>query len=708
MLLSVSLKCFRRHKDLTIDFTDGLNVFRAPNEQGKTTVIEAVCYAFFGAGALRDTLAETVTWEHKESELGVILNYRSGPKTYKFTRAKSGASVFVDGSDKPYVTGQKEVTAFAAQILGADPKMAPRLMFADQGAMKGALSQGSAATADMLEDLAGLTLFDEIIKAMQDKLLIGPTTILDERLARADLALAEMPVPTPPDLKAFKDLTKAHELELEAKNAELKLARDAAQEAYTARQLADHQEITYKRLKADLSKAEQTLAVRILQRDNALAISKTAPDPELTSAAQAELVKAQSLAKTKADYSNVSRLIAAYPTVSWDEGRSTFDARITELEKLVPSVQAKLNKLRQDIRVWQSKIVTASICQTCGQDVSKSDTIASSNAALQLSITSAKESEVKVSSELCDLEDEQTVMRGIQRMAGSYDVAATISGVTADTQFVPVKLIWSDPIPPDNVDTTEIENRISALNERANKAGRAKGQVEVLEQSIQDDRGVIAGTEAKLIETPEPHGIEQLRDASNRAAEYVISVESQAVSLSQGIQKLANTLQSATHTYNSECEELARLKRDVETSRKELASLQFNNALLKKIRTIRPIVANKLWASVMGAISSMFTSMRGEQSVISKSKDGFRCNDHSVASLSGSALDLLGLAIRVALLKTFIPHCSFMTLDEPAAACNQERTESLLAFVAASGFEQIVMVTHDEIAESVATTLHTL
>jgi DNA repair exonuclease SbcCD ATPase subunit len=94
--------------------------------------------------------------------------------------------------------------------------------------------------------------------------------------------------------------------------------------------------------------------------------------------------------------------------------------------------------------------------------------------------------------------------------------------------------------------------------------------------------------------------------------------------------------------------------------------------------------------------------MRGEKSVVIKDKDGFKVNGEAVASLSGSTLDVLALAIRVALSKTFIGGLSFMMLDESAAGCDDTRTMNMLGFLSTVGLNQVVLATHDGVSESVA------
>jgi ABC-type Mn2+/Zn2+ transport system ATPase subunit len=56
----------------------------------------------------------------------------------------------------------------------------------------------------------------------------------------------------------------------------------------------------------------------------------------------------------------------------------------------------------------------------------------------------------------------------------------------------------------------------------------------------------------------------------------------------------------------------------------------------------------------------------------------------------------------VALTKTFVPHATFMTLDEPAHGCDMERTGNVLGFLSGVGFEQVLLASHDELSEAVA------
>jgi DNA repair exonuclease SbcCD ATPase subunit len=134
-----------------------------------------------------------------------------------------------------------------------------------------------------------------------------------------------------------------------------------------------------------------------------------------------------------------------------------------------------------------------------------------------------------------------------------------------------------------------------------------------------------------------------------------------------------------------------------------IAAQEANNSLIKKLRTARPLVAAKLWASLLGSISRIFSDLRGEPSQVEKGASGFTVNGKPAAAFSGSTLDILGLAIRVSLLRAFLPGLSMLVLDEPSAAMDSSREEVMLGLLAQLGLDQVLVVSHSDAVKAVAT-----
>ena len=181
-----------------------------------------------------------------------------------------------------------------------------------------------------------------------------------------------------------------------------------------------------------------------------------------------------------------------------------------------------------------------------------------------------------------------------------------------------------------------------------------------------------------------------------------MDVRQEIVSLKQQIETFTNQHEQEVKLWELHQARVMDAQKVVAECEDNLKVLAFNNSLMKKLRNIRPVVANKLWNTVLASVSVMFSSMRKEESWITKDNGGFKVNGQAVESLSGSTLDILGLAIRCALLKTFVPQSSLLVLDEPMHGCDSERVESMLGFLKTVDFQQCLLVSHEEISESVA------
>jgi DNA repair exonuclease SbcCD ATPase subunit len=276
--------------------------------------------------------------------------------------------------------------------------------------------------------------------------------------------------------------------------------------------------------------------------------------------------------------------------------------------------------------------------------------------------------------------------------------------VAADEGFWPHKVTWIGNPPGPAPDIAQLRADLAAMEQAIKQAEAATAKVQVVQQMITQSKARLEGFQAQLTELADvtEAGVaefELARQAAHQTwldANENLSRATLALStLRQESEQLAKDYAAATRTR----EEAEKVQAQAAAT---LETMRFNNALQKKVRAARPLIADKLWALVLASVSTYFSRMRGEPSVVAKGKDGFTVNGQAVETLSGSTLDLLGLALRVALTRTFIPHTPFLVLDEPFASCDSERALSMLAFIKSAGFTQTLLVTHDEISETVA------
>lgn len=173
MLKALRCENFRKHVDLTVNFTPGINAIRAPNELGKSSMLEAIGYAFFGAKALKEPIDDVVTYGLPASKLKVELKFDHVHVDYTLTRGKSGAELRFG---REVVTGQTEVTKFIENLFQVSADMASKLMMAKQKSLGGALSDGATAAGRMIEGLADIDLIDLLITLIGEKLPAGNTS----------------------------------------------------------------------------------------------------------------------------------------------------------------------------------------------------------------------------------------------------------------------------------------------------------------------------------------------------------------------------------------------------------------------------------------------------------------------------------------------------------------------------------------------------
>jgi DNA repair exonuclease SbcCD ATPase subunit len=701
MIKELSLSYFRKVIDETMVFSEGLNLLRGPNESSKSTRIEAILFALYGSRVLRDSLAQCVTWGSPVSKLRVTLTVDFNGVTYSFKRGSSGAEVIKDGV--VFVTGQAEVTAFSATLLGADAKTAGSLMLADQSGLRGALDEGPAAVSGLMSKLADFDTIDRIILAMQETLLLGADAPIREKLktaeAERDEAFAAMPAPSAvadAELAVSKAETKANALrkqrdenEAPAYNLAIEKMREAeaAQEKYmTAMEAAGKSLGNMTQAEARLENAKSRVIV--IDHDRIASLRKDVFDI-------AEAMK-------RASAWEAFKKLPALPDVHWEGDSDSFHTHLQNSRSLLDTANAKVSHLNAQINAARSRKIEGGLCKVCGTDVSKRPDILETNAAVDREVAALNEQLNEWKPKAAELANEIQQLDAIARAARNASIPASVkSYVTEENLTVPTRYLWVGGDGYVNPDFDKLKDELASLERAAEASNRAEGEVKALERALAQARLDHAAAEARLQTTPATDLAPY--NAAHRAAADALNLIDNKVYDADKIVEQARADHEALLAQQQSCMtrlNLAKLRIDEYT--KDIEAVGFNNSLLKKMRAIKPLVTDHLWGSVLAAVSQFFTQLRGEASVVTKDSDGFKVNGASVKSLSGSTLDVLALAVRVALTKTFIPNSSMLILDECAAACDKDRTSNLLGFLAATHFRQIILASHDELSLSVA------
>jgi len=90
-LLRVTLRHFRIHKELTVDFDAARTVIAGPNEAGKTTVVDALHAGLFLRSRVTGAVQKAMLSEIHSGPPTVDLVFESGGRTYSITKVFTGS-----------------------------------------------------------------------------------------------------------------------------------------------------------------------------------------------------------------------------------------------------------------------------------------------------------------------------------------------------------------------------------------------------------------------------------------------------------------------------------------------------------------------------------------------------------------------------------------------------------------------------------------
>jgi exonuclease SbcC len=721
MIKELRLSNYRQHVDKVIQFQPGINAILAANEAGKSSVLEAIGYAFFGASALGAPLERVVTWDTPLSKLRVEMDFEHLGVAYSLYRAKSGAELVFGGGR---VTGQKEVTKYIESLFGASSSMAEKLMIASQKNLTAALDDGPTAAGKMLATLTDLDLINRVIELVQEQLPCGDTSA-----AAARMALLEQQAGAQVDTD-FGPLA-----------AEVQRAEGAVQ-----RLQGDHD-----KWKAELANLNVPLAHEILGKVQQI---EGRAAPRLAEIARLEGLLAEKLpsAPDAAEIERVRAAVAQEKNVAsalalkaelmrlpepgqWDEPLATLETEIAgqralytqydaiwkETGEAARAVDSKLTQARSAYQLAAQKLegqmIRESACGLCGKDLTDVPEVVARNAELQRQLdtlaskwqTTEKELKDEWGTHNSDAFEAQKMVTQTKDYLGQLEAVLAAGAkcdllyaraeayITLDRGMVPAKWTWTGP----EAGGVSLAPKLAELEADAKKAtedaARRAQQVEQLDAL----KAAGAADASALAALP----VADAKETLDLQAQYTAEVNKVVPLLQtaqQGLHNATAALSQAKAVAAEAQKQVELAKSMLEKTKLELAEIEANNLLVKKLRNARPVITDKIWNMTLGAVSRYLPQVRGVESVVSRGEEGFIVNGRPADDYSGSAKDALGLAIRAGLTRTFLPTMPLMILDEPAAACSVERETRMLGMLRTLDFGQVLLVTHSDLCDSFA------
>lgn len=695
MITQLQLTHFRQHQQLTLDFQTGITVIRGANESGKSTLFEAITFALFGIRACRNN--DLSAWNADANSHKVVLKFTLDNIHYIVKRSARSAEINWQGGR---VTGQADVSRFCEELWQLKPNTGSKLMFVGQNAMRGILAEGGVKTAQMIEQLADFDQIEQWIHILQTEFDIGKTELHEQTLQhlQQQLLTQQTEFNTLPDpnqqAQQLQQQLHTEQTQYQTQLNQLKQQQQqliqTQQQAETISQQQHQLQRQLDHAQADLAATERILNTPLLQFDPNILIQAENHLQALQQ--QHQLWQDYCLAK---DYQTSPQRVA----MSLHELQNT----VAHLEQTLQQQHTQQATLMGEINSLKQHLHTDLACPTCHRPWDNIEHMQQTNQLTEQRIAQLTQQHQQQAQHIQQQSQRLTKLHALLHYPLPNLPEHSHWQPITDAHYPPC-FQWTLPI-PEAITPTMLADAQHTYEHAQRQQQRWQDQHSHLQAAQQRQHSLqqhITQLQQQLAELPSILPLTDIYLEMNNLTHQLRTTEQQLQHVQHALQHFDQTTQPWFDQYQKQQQQIQQLQDHIAHYQTTIQDIQLNNQLLKALRAIKPKIANHIWQTVCSTISHYFSLMRSQPSIISKGDNGFMVDGKDVQSLSGSTLDILGIAIRIALTKTFLPHCRFLFLDEPFAACDAERQTQALGFITSIGFEQVIMISHASLTETVA------
>ncbi|PIT84192.1 hypothetical protein COU37_04565 [Candidatus Micrarchaeota archaeon CG10_big_fil_rev_8_21_14_0_10_45_29] len=170
MLNSITLENWRSHSKTKIEFSEGTNVFLGQMGSGKSSVVDALCFALYGTyPKLRGKeakLEDVKNFRHKQKQASVEVQWSSPAESngklrqYKIRRELSPPNAWLYEDEKLLCKGARQASEQASQILQISYELFSRAAYSEQNGIDYWFNLNPGARKAELDKLLGLDRFE--------------------------------------------------------------------------------------------------------------------------------------------------------------------------------------------------------------------------------------------------------------------------------------------------------------------------------------------------------------------------------------------------------------------------------------------------------------------------------------------------------------------------------------------------------------------
>lgn len=707
MLRTLKLRDFKRHKNIEVNFTPGLNLLIGGNYKGKSSILHGIRFLLGGYSAVPGGKAVAVNDEatNAAGELTWVMNGHE----YHIERKGSNATLSQDG--EPIAKGAKPVAAELEKLFGMDDGRFGQLKYSAQKQTESLLTLGTTKLHQIIEEISGADLVNKVAdlcKVVETECQGGLAVLPETDPAALEKALAAK----------VTELQGLHETMTQAK-----AAAQVTGEEYEANRTS-LQEVKDFNARMDALQQQRTqLADQLNQwraAYNQALVSQESVEVGDLDAATAALAAAQAAISayqgTAAKVNRINASIAGLEAeISKQAGRmEQLTAEVDEAEAALEGVdldsaRAKLNGLSANLGGTTRELAMAqqaahsAVCPTCHRAMegvdpaaleAKVQSLQQAVAALQAeqrqqatvvaSIEQAINHHKKLFGDLSLLDSSVTSLR--QQLAGAQEAL----GQAVYDGFEPGALPGLQHALAEAQEYRDQVQRATALAEAA-AAQAAKAWVQVV--SLQESLDALE--EVQPVVPTE-------------------GLEAAVAKLKQALETTRYQVASAEEAYRREYAVWQRLGAEVEqakasaTQRASLAARMATAGQLRKfLLKNRDRYLSEVWQGVMARASSFASACTdGYIERIERTESGdFTYVEGGVVrpieAGSGAQRSIMGLGVQLALSSLLPCPLDTLLLDEPTADADAQHSLAMATMLAGDG-RQLILVSHRELDTAVA------
>lgn len=745
-LIKLATVNFKKLGTFVTSFTNGLNVIAGDNARGKSTLLQAIETALFGATVVPGKKENIPTWG--QNKFSVELTFHVAPHTYLVTRTGTTAKLLrlaagEASNDEIVANGNTPVTAAIEDLLGLAARDWNLFVQSKQGESSGILTFGATALNRKVEEFAGVDLIEKVQAEAQRRYTLHNSYAEAKLVSVEDVQVLEDAVVQTQSLvdgavKRETDAEKAFadhpEFTLQKPELSSTVARDqqrAVERASNAVDVAQSKHISAQgavKVAAERAEAVTLQDVDTLKEDLVQIHSDGAlVKDELTNlrAAQAKFVAART-ESTRCD-ATFDGINDAFQT-----GFREFDEveLIAERDQLdtdyIPTKQGEIDRETEEVGKAKaafdnlSMLSEGAVCPTCNRAKEDHDPVKLAEEAAE-----AKKWWENRTGYVRQLKADMALFTArrltIIEQLEAFDAAAKkVDLATAELSAAKATL-GQAPDRSDELKEAE-ESHETLRTQYAAKQQQIKGVEENNERFHAEQRALanakrelevcldtLTDAAKVLDELPEPPTDAEIADIEKAEVTYVAALgewKEQRTVLQGGV---SSAMQNLTHQNDL----LAIAKNNLANAVEKNAAAKDDAALAKKygrlvqfLRTKRQDYMQEVWATVMGVSSKLvnqsskglITKLENEDGDFTFEEDGVMA---PTSSASGAQKAFIGTSMRIGLGRALYGSDSLLIFDEPTESCSEHNAGSMAAMIASSA-KQVLLITHRETDQALA------